>query len=251
MRTLTAADVRLGLDNLFTSPVRLDLFKQTAAYLIYGAALDSVRIELPFTVKGNRPLAKDLKVADQFHDDLGSALFLLTDSIKTHPSISPLLKQKAERVQTHFIPNLGVLQAKYKREVESAKANRNHAIELKAELESIPTPDGRTAHDWVVEFLDSGDKLGQLIDARSAVQADEPGPEVLLARTRALTMLTKARHLVAEEAKETSKLPKNAEAIIFGYFDTLAEFRSNAKNDTDEAPPAPLSPETSKDHTNG
>lgn len=242
----------LGLDNLFTSPGRLDLFKQTAAYQLYGADLDAVRVELPLTLKGNRPLAKDLKSADECHDDLGTALFLLTDCIKAHPSVSASLKQKAERVQTHFIPNLSVLRAKYKREAETAKANRSNLHEMEADLKSIPTPDGRTAYEWVVEFLDCGDKLGALINARSTVEADEPGPEVLLARTRALATLTKARRLVAEEAERTSKLPKNAEALLFGYFDTLGAFRTNAKSDDENPPPAaPLSSETSNDSTNG
>lgn len=238
MRTLTVADLRLALDNLFTTPARLDLFKQTAAFMVYGAELDALRPELPLTLKGSRPMVKDLDAADERHDGLGGALWLLAECIKKLPSTSAELFQKAERIQSVFIPNLSALRAKYKKEAQTAKANRPKAVEMKADLESIPTPDGRTAYAWVIEFLDSGDELGQLIDERSKVEAGEPGPEVIATRTRALAAVTRARALIAEEVERTSKLPKNTEAILFGYFDTLAAFRTNAKND-EEAPPAP------------
>ena len=55
---------------------------------------------------------------------------------------------------------------------------------MEAELKSVPTPDGRTAYDWVIEFLDSGDKVGQLIDERSKVEAGELGLHFALSRMR-------------------------------------------------------------------
>ena len=109
-------------------------------------------------------------------------------------------------------------------------------------MKSVPTPDGRTAYDWVVEFLDSGDQIATLLDARSKVEADEPGMEIVLNRTRALGLITKARALVAEEAEKSAKLPKNAEAIVFGYFDTLAAFRTAATSDDQEQPPPAAPP---------
>jgi hypothetical protein len=67
--------------------------------------------------------------------------------------------------------------------------------------------------------------------------AAEPGEELVSNRTRVLSLVTKARELEAEEAKKSATLPKNAEAIIFGYFDTLAAFRTTAKID-DRDPPS-------------
>jgi hypothetical protein len=122
-----------------------------------------------------------------------------------------------------------------------ASFNRTKVVELESDLKSVPTPDGRTAYDWVVEFLDSGDHIATLLDARSKVEADEPGVELALDRARALGLVTKARALVGEEAAKSAKLPKNAEAIVFGYFDTLAAFRSTVKND-DQEPPPPAAP---------
>lgn len=236
-QSITAADLRVALDNLFTDPVRINLFKSTAAYIVYGAELDEVRALLPLTVKGNRPMAKDLTTADIQHDDLGNALWLLAEAIKTHPGIDSALRDKAARMQAQFIPSLAILKAKYKKEAQTAAANRSKLGPIEADLKGIPTPDGRTAHDWVVEFLDSGDHINTLLDARSKVEADEPGVELVLNRTRALALVTKARALVAEEAEKSNKLPKNAEAIVFGYFDTLAAFRTTAHDD-DEQPPA-------------
>lgn len=120
-------------------------------------------------------------------------------------------------------------------------ANRAKLADMQADMQSISTPDGRTVYDWVVEFLDSGDQISALLDGRSKLEADEPGVELVLNRTQALSLVTKARELVAEEAAKSATLPKNAEAIIFGYFDTLASFRSTAKND-DQAPPPPVAP---------
>lgn len=236
-QSLTAADIRVALDNLFADPARINLFKSTAAYIVYGAELDEIRVLLPLTLKGNRPMAKDLTTADIRHDDLGNALWLLAEAIKTHPGVNPALRDKAARMQTQFIPSLAVLKAKYKKEAQTASANRPKLGPMEADLKSIPTPDGRTVYDWVVEFLDSGDHIHALLDARSKVEADEPGVELALNRSRALALVTKARDLVADEAERSSKLPKNAEAIVFGYFDTLAAFRTTAGDD-DEPPTA-------------
>lgn len=239
--SLTAADLRIALDNLYSDPVRLGLFKSTAAYIVYGAELDEIRALLPLTVKGNRPMAKDLTTADTRHDELGTALWLLAEALKTHPDIDSDLRYKAARMQAQFIPSLAVLKAKYKKEAQTASFNRSKVVEMEAELKSIPTPDGRTAYQWVIEFLDSGDHIGTLLDARSKVEADEPGVELVLNRTRALALISKARTLVAEEAEKNSKLPSNAEAIVFGYFDTLASFRTTSKDD-EAQPPAPTEP---------
>jgi hypothetical protein len=239
--TLTAADLRVALDNIFSDPGRLDLFKTTAAYIVYGTELDEVRGLLPLVVKGNRPLAKDLGTADVHHDGLGQALWLLTEALKTHPGIDATLRDKAGRIQAQFIPSRAMLNAKYKKEAQVAAFNRSKVVEMEADLKSVPTPDKRTAYEWVVEFLDSGDHIGTLLDGRSKVEADEPGVELILNRTRALGLVTKARALVGEEAAKSAKLPKNAEALVFGYFDTLASFRSTVKND-DQEPPPPAAP---------
>lgn len=240
-QSLTAADLRVGLDNLFSDLVRLDLFKTTAAYIVYGADLDGIRSLLPLVLRGNRPLAKDLGTADDHHDGLGNAIWLFTEALKTHPGVDSAIRDKAARIQAQFIPSLAMLQAKYKKEAQIAAANRAKLADMQADMQNIPTPDGRTVYDWVVEFLDSGDQIAALLEGRSKVEADEPGVELVLNRTRALSLVTKARALVAEEAEKSAKLPKNAEAIIFGYFDTLATFRSTAKND-DQAPPPPVAP---------
>ncbi len=241
IQSLTAADLRVGLDNLFSDPGRLDLFKATASYIVYGAELDQIRGLLPLNLKGNRPLARDLSTADDRHDGFGNALWLLTEAIKSLPGVDSALREKAARIQTQFIPSLAVLKAKYKKEAQLATFNRSKVVEMTAELKSIPTPDGRTAYDWVVEFLDSGDQISALLDGRSKVEADEPGVELTLNRTRALGLVSKARALVAEQAEKSATLPKNAEAIVFGYFDTLAAFRSTATSDDQEQPP-PIAP---------
>ncbi len=240
-QSLAAADLRVGLDNLFSDPARLDLFKTTAAYVVYGAEMESIRSMLPLVLKGNRPLAKDLGTADGHHDTLGTALWLLTEALKTHPGVEGALRDKAARIQAQFIPSLAMLKAKYKKEAQVAAFNRSKVVDFEADMRSIPTPDRRTVYDWVVEFLDSGDQIAALLDGRSKLEADEPGVELVLNRTRALTLVTKARELVAEEAEKSARLPKNAEAIIFGYFDTLAAFRTTAKNE-DQAPPPPVAP---------
>lgn len=239
--SITAADLRIALDNLFGDPARLNLFKTTAAYVVYGAELDAIRGSLPLVLKGNRPLAHELGTADDRHDSFGNALWLFTEALKTHPGLESALRDKASQIQAQFIPNLGMLTAKYKKEAQVAAVNRSKVPDFEADMRSISTPDGRTVYDWVIEFLDSGDHIATLLDARSRVEADEPGVELIANRTKALTLVTKARELVAEEARKSSTLPKNAEAILFGYFDTLASFRSTAK-DNDQEPPPPAAP---------
>ncbi len=73
-----------------------------------------------------------------------------------------------------------MLKAKYKKEAQVASFNRSKVADMAADMRSIPAPDGRTVYDWVVEFLDSGDQIAALLDARSKAEADELGVELVL-----------------------------------------------------------------------
>lgn len=241
MDNLTVADYRLALDNLFNDPARLSLFQQCAAHTIYGAELKSIRSQLPLVLSGNRPLSLDLGFADDNHDGVGSALLTLAEAILEHPFVSPALKSSAHKIKSEFIPSRSVLRAPYKSEAAMAQDKRPKLAALESELKAIPTPDQRSVYDWTAEFLDAGDKIGQLLGERATQEAEEANPELTRIRVNVWSLVTKARRTVAEEVKRNKALPRNAEAIIFGYFDTLAAFRSKAKKD--EAPPdAPAVP---------
>lgn len=238
---LTVADFRLALDNLFTDPARLALFKQTAAYIIYGAELNTVRSQLPLILAGNRPLAEHLAFADGDHDGIGSALYTFADAILMHPFLSPELKDTARNIQAQFVPARSVLQATYKKEAATAQANRPKLNAMEASLKDVPTPDKQTAYQWVETFLDAGDKIGQLLVERSKQEAEETHPELTRIRVNVWSLVSKARRTVAEEVKRNPSLPRNTDAILFGFFDTLSDFRKAGKKD-EEPPAAPEAP---------
>lgn len=237
MDNLTVADYRLALDNLFSDPARFSLFQQSAAHIIYGAELNSIRSQLPLVLSGNRPLALDLGFADDIHDAAGGAVITLADAILEHPFVPSTLKTTAHKIKSEFISSRSVLRAPYKSEAAMAQDKRPKLAAMESELKDIPTPDKRSAYDWIAEFLDAGDKIGQLLANRSVQEASEANPELSRIRVNVWSLVSKARRTMAEEVKRNKALPRNAEAIVFGYFDTLSAFRSKAKKD--DAPPEP------------
>ncbi len=117
---------------------------------------------------------------------------------------------------------------------------------MQADLTRFPIAGGGTLLDTAKAFLDAGERIHRTLSER----ADVPkGARKEAARLRSSTvgMLGRLRADVIREVKKDSRLPRDLEARIFGYFDTLAAMQPATKADPSapagpDAPAAPAAP---------
>jgi hypothetical protein len=239
MQNLTLGDLVRALKDLFTT--RLAAFQTTTTFALYGPMLSARRsaIEaLPEALTSNRPKAALLAESDIRHDGFGAALWYLFEAILRHPKCSPELKAAVLRARQKFIPKLGVLKDSYADEANAAHKHRPALAELEADLKLIKTPDGATAYEWVSQFLDEGDTIGQLLSDRAFIEAGSDGAAAAASlRASTIGLLGRARDALRDEVTYNPALPRNIEAVVFGYFDVLQRFRE--ENATSAEPPAP------------
>jgi hypothetical protein len=239
MQNLTIKDVFLGLSDLLTA--RLDTFKTTRTYVLYEPMLTEKLVALkaiPASLIEDRPLAGLLAEVDGRHDGLGAAVWFITEAILRHSKASPELKAAAERIRKAFIPRLAVLRLPYATEAAAAKQNRDLLASFEKDLKAIPTPDQATLYDWVVAFLNEGDELDKLLSSRALIKAGTPS-DVHVLRGTTIGLVGRARAALADEVAYSPALPRNLEALLFGYFDVLNQFRQAASTTAQSEPPPP------------
>jgi hypothetical protein len=242
MRHLTLGDLKLGLNDLFET--RKSHLYATEMGKAYGALLEIKRAAinaLPESLTSGRPLSDQLVETDAEHDGWGGALWHLTECILRLPSASPELKAKAIRIRAAFIAKLGVLRDSWADEAAAADKNRPKAKDLEADMKSIPTPTGDTVEAWVLAFLGAGTKLGQLLSDRAVIEAAGlEGGEIASLRMTTIGLLGRFRTGIADEMAGRPDLPRNLDALIFGFFDELNDRRVKAVKveGTQNAPPA-------------
>lgn len=242
MKNLSIFDVKHGLDNLFNTAERHDLFKTTLAYALFASDLQAILGALPNERPEDRPFARQLVAGDRRHDGCGGAVWFFGEAVLKQPDISEERKSKILELRDEFIPGLSVLKDSYADEVAAAKRNREKLSKYEVDLKSFPTPDGRSLYDWMVDFVDAGDALGALLNQRAGANAQYLGVDAGDLRRRAISLLSEARAIVETEVRRNKSLPGNTEAILFGYFDMLSDFRADAKNAEAPAPPAGEAP---------
>jgi hypothetical protein len=230
MRHLTLGDIKLALANLFED--RKEYLYATEMGKSYGPLLEKKRAaidKLPDSLTSGRPLSDQLVETDAKHDGWGGALWYLLECIIRAPSASPELKAKAIRIRTAFIAKLGALRDTWADEAATAAKNRPKTEELKADLESIPTPTGETLDVWVSAFLAAGDKLGELLSDRAFIEAAGlEGAEIASLRMTTIGLVSRFRTAVLDDMAERPELPRNLDALIFGFFDELNDRRIKA-----------------------
>jgi len=261
MRNLTLDDLRLGLKDLLEDHDE-DLDRSLTGKL-YRPLIAQKRAELEGlseTTERSLPFAAELAETDAAHDAMGASIHHLTQAIILNPAIDDDTKDVASRTQQAFVPTLGVLQARYADQAAHTHRKRPIFNELRPDLERIQVPGGSNLAEWVVTFLDQGDRIGRLLDRRAeagvgvGVEASATGGAL---RSSVIGLLGRFRQGIRDEVASGATLPSDYEARIFAFIDQLDRTRAEAnkrrartkgqegpsqqppKSDGDDPPPCP------------
>lgn len=231
MRHLTLDDLRLGLKDLLEDHDE-DLNRSMTGKL-YRPLIAQKRAELEGlseSTERSLPFAAELAETDAAHDALGASIHHLTQAIILNPAIDESTKEVAARTQQAFVPTLGVLQARYADQAAAADRKRPLFDELRPELERIDVPGGSNLAEWVVTFLDQGDRIGQLLDKRAeaGVGVEKVAHGGVL-RSSAVGLLGRFRQAIRDEVASGADLPSDYEARIFAFIDQLSRTRAEAE----------------------
>ncbi len=246
MAQFALSDLKLGLNDLFSDAKKHKLFSTTDTAKVYEPLLreQSERINAlpPALVDEGRPLAAQLGEGDVLHDAWGLAIWHLNEAYRIVPKLDPALRAVTALVNRHVIARPADVRDSYPTEAARAADRKKAMPKIKAELAKIPVVDGTLA-TWVAEYNVAGEAIGVLLAARGAKTAEtggetaEKSPAVLRAET--VGLLNRARSTLADEVRRNKKLPRNLDAQIFGYFDTLLQLRADREAQSVEAPASP------------
>jgi hypothetical protein len=233
-RRLNLADIYLGLEDLFSK--RHDALLLTRAGKgqeeVLGVQRDEINA-LPAAMTGGRAFANELAAADDEHDNLGYALWHLTEAYIRAPGASAETVETAVRVRDAFVPEISALQASYADEAAAAGFRREHLTTLEADLKRLPI-DGGSAYDWAAAFVAAGEKLSKLLSQQADVESQTRKNAQLL-RSETIGILNDLRRAIAREKNRNAFLPADIDPLIFGYFDTLEENREQAAKTSRES----------------
>ncbi len=226
---LGLADLKLGLDDLFTQRHAALTISKVAQGSEDLLAFQRSEINgLPAALTGGKPLAEELATTDEDHDGFGMGLWHITEAYERAPSTSPKVLAAIRRIRAGLIPSTRDLRSSYADEAEAAIRRKEDLPSLEADLKSIPLAEGATLHDWAVSYLGSGEKLSMLLSQRADLSVSKRKNAQIL-RSETVGMLNDLRVGIAREMKRNPNLPRDLDASIFGYFDTL-EAQREAQN---------------------
>lgn len=235
MRNLTAADLFLGLkDMLSTRKADLELAAVGQVYAPQLAARFAQLEALPER-QNTRVNAGALAEADGLHDAFGDGIWYYTEAMLVTPDVSPEARAAAQRIRDAFVPNRGRLADTYAAEAAQAKKNQPKLDELKADLQSLPVPDGKTLLDWAKRFVEAGETLDKLLSDRSTTEANAASKPATELRPSTIGLLRRFRDALRDEVASNPALPRDLEARVFAYIDELSARRAKKKK-SDEAP---------------
>ena len=219
---LTLRDLELGLRDLLGAR-RADLRKSKAGRYHDPmlqeqlAAIDA----LPAALRASAPNDAALDALDARHDGYGAAIYFTTEVYLRLPGAPSSVVDAAARIRAGFIPSLVELGASYATEAERARERLPLLTTLRRDLERFPMAGGGTLADTATAFLDAGQKLHDALAARPDVPPAF-AKQAAAVRSATVGMLSRLRADVTAEVHKSRKLPRDLDARIFGYFDTLA-----------------------------
>jgi hypothetical protein len=183
------------------------------------------------------PVALLLTATDRLHDGVGGAVFDVIEAVLRHPRMSVTKVEAAKRIRQNFTPARKVFRESYPDEASRAKKNRLKIAALEADLRliSVPHPerDGetQTLYEWVDDFISQGEKLDELLSLRAGLtpQAlEEAMTKANVLRAEAIGLLGEFRKILSRELSTNVALPRNMDAVIFGYLDDLEAQRARS-----------------------
>lgn len=252
MRALLLSDLKLGLADLLGA--RCPLLLATAAGKLYHPNLERLRTELdglPAGVVRDRPLAEELAATDGEHDGFGAAIWHYVEAMVLAPDVSADTRSRAERIRQALVPQLAILRESYASEAAGAKERRLKIPALRAELERMPLPDGRTLADWAEGFVARGEALLGLLTRRADLSVEQEANarrRAGMLRSETIATLTRFRTALADELADRPVLARERDREIFAFLDQLAGDRQAAqRNRTASAEPEIGAPEAELD----
>ncbi len=221
------ADLRLALEDLLQTQRRNHLLL-TPSGRAYAPRLDRTLtdiLSLPgAALDSGTPLAEALGHVDARHDGFGAALWHLCHAYLALPDAPPEVRAAAERIVAAFVPERRELTASYATEAARARTHRPKLTELATDLALLPVSGGDTAATWASEFVAAGDGIDDLLSGRATIMAESTGVSGAQAgalRSRALGVVNRARAAIRDDIEDDPTLPRNLDALIFGYLDLL------------------------------
>jgi hypothetical protein len=240
--------LKLALGDMLTK--RIDDVRLTEAGKYFEARLMEHLAEidaLPAALTGEAPYADELAEQDGRHDGFGAMIYHITESCFRDPKASPELLAAAQRLRTAFIPALGELTNSYATEAERAQKRRPLLKSMEADLKTFPVSGspGRTLLDVATSFLDEGDNINATLSKRADV-LQQTRKAAAVARSTAEGTVNRFRADLVREIGRNPSLPRDLEARVFGYLDTLHSMAASAK-----AAPAQVATDTTTPPVDG
>lgn len=226
---LTLTSVKLGLRDLLDKR-RPDLVLSKAG-TYYEPQLEEqlAAIEtLPPALTGGAPHAATLDALNDTHDGFGAAIYFTTEVYLRLPDASPQTVAAAERIRAAFIPQMAELGASYAVQAERAIERKPLLVSMKADLERFPLADGGTLLDTAKGFLEAGEQIHLTLSNRADVPKAARKQAAQL-RSSAVGVLGRLRDDLVREIKKNPALPRDLEAKVFGYLDTLEQMQPAGK----------------------
>jgi hypothetical protein len=182
-----------------------------------------------------RPLADELDDTDEDHDGYGGFVWYSMNGYLRLPEDPPEFVQDAKLVLEHFIPELAELRTSYADEASKAAERLPTLKEHEAVLKKFPVRGERTLYDIVEKFLQAGVKLSALLSERAKLNAEklenveqeQKSAVALLSET--VRLIKDCRASLANDLKVAANLPRNLDALIFGFLDQLISSREEAR----------------------
>ncbi len=241
---LTLVHLKLGLRDLLDKRA-VDLHKSKAGAFHAEELkehLDGLEA-LPPALTGGAPLTAELERVDAKHDGFGGAIWFATEVYARLPGAEADVVEAASRIRAAFVPELGELQASYAVEADRAADRRPLLKSMKADLQAIPVAGGGTLHDVATAFLDAGDELESLLSQRADATPRGSRKQASALRSTTIGLLNRLRADLAKEVRKNPKLPRDLDARVFGYFDTLGDMNGRgAAKPAAKPAPAPADP---------
>lgn len=244
MAQLSLGDLKLGLHDFFADKKKHAVFDKTDTAKVYLPLLreQAERIDAlpPALVDEGRPLAAQLGEADVLHDAWGLAIWHLNEAYRVAPKLDAALRAITAEVNRRVIARPADVRDAYPTEAARAADRKKAMPALKAGLAKFPVVGGTLA-DWVAAYNAAGEAIGTLLAARGAkaaeTEGEAPDGSPLVIRAETIGLLNRARTTLADEVRRNKKLPRNLDAQLFGYFDTLLASRAAREAQAEAAPP--------------
>ncbi len=184
------------------------------------------------------PFRDELDVGDDLHDAFHEASQGYIDMALVCPSVSKENKAFLSDVRLHFVPDAMERVASFAKEADKARERRALLPSYELKLKAWPVAPGQSLYDWVEGYISAGEQMHSFLEKRAEVLS-KSRVEARRLRSLALGMLRDLRRGVKSAVRFNAALPRDLEASLFSYMDTLDDMAKNNAAHKAETPAAP------------